>query len=683
MFVKGTVLLITLLLLASAVDVRAGNGCAGVYFKTIKTEALSTPVFGPYIVDFDHDGFKDLMGSTSNGFAYYKGSVNGFDTPPVFTNDGSVYFIMYGDQLSADFNNDGKLDLVGQTIGDVLPKFAIYLNNGNGSFTRSTETQAVRVDNSETIVGVTDFTGDGRPDLLVQIGSSGPVLYLRKQNKDGTFGNATFLPVASPKNLLIRDLNNDGKMDFVYTMWSATASIRTMMNQGNGTFVEGGAIPVEPATYYPNNFIAVDIDSDGKTDIVSGVYARNIVPPYFFSIFRFGPTGAITQTEFEVPATSFGVSLAAPRAADFDGDGVTDLAFFSPNGNVVAKNHGNLQFSLGVTATSGDHAPFVSEFTTDTKADLLSPNYFNLGGYRVESVSYRKNVCAPPGQTKFVDFDGNGLSDFVFWRASDGMWRRYPPPFQEPVEVQWGLGSLGDIPVPQDYDGDGFTDYAVYRATTGYWYIVRSSDGQIVINHFGGVSGDKPIPADYDGDGSADLAVFRPSEGNWYWWPSGSPEKMVGTHWGLDGDVPLPMDYSGDGSADVAIYRQSQGAWYIWCTDTGQYIILTFGGLPGDTPVPADYDKDGKADLALWRPHGVSNGIDWFIATSRYLYGTQVAPAGNIQPFVANGGGMFQPGPGPLGFRASTSSMVSGTSSSLPFPGNGGNRNASWILPLE
>ena len=682
MRIKRTVLIVTILLLTSVAGVRAGGGCAGVYFKTIKTEALSTPVTSPYIVDFNQDGFKDLMGLSSNGFTYYKGSVNGFDTPPVFTNDGSVYYIMYGDQLSADFNNDGKLDLVGQTFGDVQPRFAIYLNNGNGTFTRSTETQAVRVDNSETILSVTDFTGDGRPDLLVQIGSSGPALYLRKQNKDGTFGNATWLPVASPKNLLVRDLNNDGKMDFAYTMWSATATIRTMMNQGNGTFIEGGAVPVEPSTYYPNNFIAVDIDFDSKIDIVSGIYKKDGSPGYYFSVFRFSATGAITPTETAVPASTLAVSPAAPRAADFDGDGIIDLAFFSPSGNVIAKNNGSLNFSLGVTTTSGDHAPFVGEFTSDTKADVISPNYFNLGGYRVESVSYRKNVCTPQGQTKFVDFDGNGLSDFVFWRPSDGMWRRYPP-FAAPVEVQWGLGSLGDIPVPQDYDGDGFTDYAVYRATTGYWYIVRSSDGQIAINRFGGVSGDKPVPADYDGDGSADLAVFRPSEGNWYWWPTGSPEKMVGVHWGIDGDVPLPMDYSGDGSADVAIYRQSQGAWYIWCTDTGQYILLSFGGLPGDTPVPADYDKDGKADVALWRPNGLNNGIDWFIATSRNLYGAQVAPTGGIQPFVVNSGGLFQLGPGPAGFRASTSSMVFGASSSTPFPGNGGNRNASWILPLE
>jgi hypothetical protein len=39
--------------------------------------------------------------------------------------------------------------------------------------------------------------------------------------------------------------------------------------------------------------------------------------------------------------------------------------------------------------------------------------------------------------------------------------------------VQWG--SASDLPVPADYDGDGRTDLMVWRFTDGMWYLLSSS----------------------------------------------------------------------------------------------------------------------------------------------------------------------------------------------------------------
>jgi hypothetical protein len=236
--------------------------------------------------------------------------------------------------------------------------------------------------------------------------------------------------------------------------------------------------------------------------------------------------------------------------------------------------------------------------------------------------------------------------------------------------------------VPQDYDGDGISDFAVYRNSTGYWYIYLSGDGQTMIAQFG-LPGDKPVPADYDGDTIADLAVFRPSEGNWYYRPSTIPQKLVGTHWGLDGDIPLPMDYDGDQIADIAIYRPATGSWYILHTADNGYTATNFGGEdPGDRPMPADYDKDGKADLAIWRPSYFSSTINWRILTARNLYGLSVGGTGD-QPFAASMINDFQASPHPAAFRPSNSSVSIYQRSLINFGGNSGNRNISWILPLD
>lgn len=117
-----------------------------------------------------------------------------------------------------------------------------------------------------------------------------------------------------------------------------------------------------------------------------------------------------------------------------------------------------------------------------------------------------------------ADFTGDGRSEVTVWRPSTGKWysKTSDGGFTGTSEVEWGSGSVGDVPVAGDYDGDDRADYAVWRPGNGKWYVKESSTGfssGFEIAWGSGSVNDIPVPADYDGDDRTDLAVWRPGTG--------------------------------------------------------------------------------------------------------------------------------------------------------------------------
>jgi hypothetical protein len=218
-----------------------------------------------------------------------------------------------------------------------------------------------------------------------------------------------------------------------------------------------------------------------------------------------------------------GANGDVPVAADFDGDGTTDLTTWNP-----ATGTWTIRYSAG-----------------------RRTGRIVLGGAGQRPVP--------------ADTNGDGRAEPMTFEPLTGLWRR-------PGVAAVRLGTrAGDVPVPADYSGDGRADLAIWRPSTGTWHI-RGMAGVTL-----GDAWHLPVPADYDGDGDADPATWSPSTARFHL--AGRPPIAFGQV----GDVPLPGQYDGDAPAELAVWGivGGRGRWLV------QGFGALVSGTHGDQPIPA------------------------------------------------------------------------------------------------
>ena len=345
---------------------------------------------------FDLASVPDLYGVPRFRF----GTINIHDTIP-------------GVMAVADFNNDGHPDFISGANGGVV----IYLNQ-SGLFTGVS---------SFTLGGVpaiADFNGDGKLDLA----GAGQPIVLAYGNGDGTF-QAPVAQSFDADDLVTADFDGDSKPDLAlcHRPWYSDASVEWISNdlQGSGTFKEGGSVPLfDPdagtaMTARPNclPMIAGDWNGDSRPDIIGSKSPEGLT----LLLQTLSPTRS-----FAVSDIATGDGTTALLRGDFDGDGISDLAFTwaaATNGVGVLLGSGAGGFKgLKKSASPFTYWIDAGDFDRDGKLDLVAVDHGG-GSTTIQILPGRGDgtfdagqpfvVGADPDGVVVTDVDGDGKADII------------------------------------------------------------------------------------------------------------------------------------------------------------------------------------------------------------------------------------------------------------------------------
>ncbi len=640
---------------------------------------LGNPVTG----DFDGDGILDLAIRHSGEVLVLRGRGDGtFEF--LYAQPVSIHTITQ--MIGADFDQDGWIDLATvsrRTSLVTTSEMHVLRGLGNGVFSSPDNYPITSMGVQSLAAG--DTGGDGTLDLIAARDNSGIVSF--KGRGDGTFEDpvlATLPSAQCPGAIVLADLNNDGRDDviglrfngvhaalsdgagdFTSPAFAGSNTLRSMhvgnFNGGAGLEVlfsseetlrllewEGGAlvnrgvvgtIPERARDQAPG-FVG-DIDGDGSLDAIITTTFNQFTIAYGdgqggFSMERYIPQPASLTASGGFRLPDEGKDSASALAADFNGDGFTDIVHVADhgpfNGAVAILGGPGRQFQApryprggGLEGGVGPEQPVLAvagDFNNDGIDDVLyagsGPRYwFNAG--RADR-SFADGIVALPtanGRANYgtslaaADFDQDGNLDIVYPAAHSS--RRI-------TSVQWGAGDGTFVVIPQAGIENGWVGY---ETTSG---LLR-----------GGIAA-----GDVNSDGYPDYVVAHRSTvpSVWLYDPT-SPRSftgpfpitdswtMVNSHQIASGDLNLDgqMDvvcFEYDFAADrqslyfVAFISEGDGSFRSVSPDFSGFTQgFDGGGIPFTYDIAgaaraaaiADLNRDGKPDLLFSHPNGV-----WFMS---------------------------------------------------------------------
>jgi len=265
----------------------------GYYDKVARLSMVCSK--GPHIgrADINSDGLEDIFicgksGQAGTMYLQLKDGTFALCNKALFDEDAACDDT---DCVFFDADGDNDMDLyvctggTRYTTGNPVLFDRLYINDGNGGFTKSKQQLPVAVALMEdhTCVAAADYDADGDIDLFIGVHVSAFAYgyprggYMLRNNGDGVF-----VPVSGQACPLINtgmvtdakwvDFDKDGRPDLIIA--ADHQPLKMLRNTGDG-FAEEMLPGTQNSNGWWNTLVVTDINDDGYPDIIAGNHAMD------------------------------------------------------------------------------------------------------------------------------------------------------------------------------------------------------------------------------------------------------------------------------------------------------------------------------------------------------------------------------------------------------------------------
>ena len=198
----------------------SGSGALSINPVPVKITMAGVPnSLALEVQDMNGDAKPDIVLTQNQGPNIYvlknqSSSTISFAAPTAFTIPGA-----FNDINSADFNNDGKLDLVLTSVFSA--QALVLLNQSTAAAFSFTTNNTLTTGNGPFGVDVSDMNGDGFPDIIVPNRGVGAIdVFIHNKNASPGFSKTTISSAKTNWFTKVGDLDGDAKPDIAFTSFN-------------------------------------------------------------------------------------------------------------------------------------------------------------------------------------------------------------------------------------------------------------------------------------------------------------------------------------------------------------------------------------------------------------------------------------------------------------------------------